>query len=141
MNIKLIKSKVKLVLSFSEEEVMRIASSYFYFKLRFKLPRNQYYFCSRSNIGNLIQAGLPNITGTLVSRPLSGTGAGCITYGTGCCSLSQKSGGSTSATTLSSEVVNGDIISIDASRSNLIHDNSSTVQPYSIGCYLMFYAN
>ena len=92
---------------------------------------------SGHSAGTTIEAGLPNITGTIVSRPLSETGAGCITYAAGCCSLSQKSAGDTSATTISSRKENGDIISIDASSSNSIYGNSTTVQPpaYVVNIY------
>ena len=99
---------------------------------RFKLPRTKFGFGGlRTNVGDDIEAGLPNITGTWAGAPKTyvsqfGTGAfqnievsGSYGYDTG--------GGQ------------GSGFNFDASRSSLIYGNSDTVQPPATQMYLYFY--
>ena len=102
-------------------------------KLRFKLPRNNYYFCSRNSIGDLTEAGLPNITYTQSNQgfPLSITTTGALqTAYASTKSLDAFSGGDGTY-----------LPDFDASRCSSIYGNSNTVQPLSVNCYLEFYLN
>jgi len=108
-------------------------------KLRFKLPRNTYYFCSRNNVGNLTQAGLPNIEGYYYESDSSVGGFASTTGVSGALYsklMSNAVGKYSSAGGESSRA-----IGLDASLSNSIYGNSSTVQPLSVNCYLEFYIN
>lgn len=101
---------------------------------RFKLPRNNYYFCSRNNLGNLIEAGLPNITGSI------GGGYNYIFEdGSGALQSANKRTTNNISITQSGNICNG--MNFDASLSNQIYGNNSTIQPLSISCYLEFYIN
>jgi len=99
---------------------------------RFKLPRNKYSFNGlRTNAGDYISAGLPNITGesSIHNNPnYTTTGAFSVTD-------TNKIGSAISAY---DSFVN---LTFDASLSNPIYGNSDTVQPPVIQCYLMFYCN
>ena len=99
---------------------------------RFKLPRNQYYFCSRLSIGNLIQAGLPNITGKLERVRFRGNTEASGAFTTTNPATVDPSDGSRTTDTG---------INFDASHSSSIYGNSNTVQPLSVSCYLMMYVN
>lgn len=95
---------------------------------RFKLPRTKWGFTGlRDNVGNYIEAGLPNITGTAstLSQLASGSGAfsisgGPVLAGTGYFSASG-------------------ILNFNASNSNSIYGNNTTVQPPAVQMYLYFY--
>ena len=102
---------------------------------QFKLPRTKWGFTGlRDSVGGYVAPGLPNITGTF--QPGSGehtaklnnlTGAfGSSATGTG----RDVDGGSSTATT---------IAKFDASKSNSIYGNSTTVQPPATQMYLYFY--
>jgi len=104
------------------------------------LPRNNYYFCSRNNLGNLIEAGLPNIAGTTqfgnienVSYPYAITNASGAFYGYSQGLVANVGGNSTDGYDRE--------LKFDASRFNPIYGHSSTVQPLSVSCYLMIYCN
>ena len=80
-----------------------------------------------STVGNLVQAGLPNITGSLI-RGSSGT-VGIYNAGTGAFSVSTSSSQGIYGTTSSGFYTDVDL---DASNSNSIYGNSNTVQPQAI---------
>ena len=75
----------------------------------------------------MIQAGLPNITGEipLYCEPTSG------------CYYNE----SKSSTLQGANVGGLSTIKMSASRNSSIYGNSSTVQPLTIQCYLMFFVN
>lgn len=90
-----------------------------------------------TNLGDLTQAGLPNITGEWHSNPSSGTANEQVTDTSptdfvdgGAITKTTKSYYSMSNTTTSGTFVSG--FSFDASDSNSIYGNSTTVQPQSI---------
>ena len=99
-------------------------------------------------VGNLIEAGLPNITGELagnrlgISSTVGGNGygigafAGGIQNGDG--KINADSYGAAIDTGLSNRTA---LIRFSAQYSNSIYGNSTTVQPLSISCYLEFYLN
>lgn len=102
---------------------------------KFKLPRTKFGFEGlRTNVGDDIKAGLPNITGTAQTAPgraayvangalaMHATQNATNVYGTGPMATSTQYG-----------------ISLDASRSNPIYGNSDTVQPPATQMYLYFY--
>jgi len=97
---------------------------------RFKLPRNNYYFCSvRNTLNNIIEEGLPNITGSFGPCVARSSGAGAFYHIE---QAGQTAGiGGTDAPN----------VAFDASRSSLLYGNSEHVQPLSIQCYLMIYIN
>lgn len=76
-------------------------------------------------LGNLIKAGLPNITGTF------GLPEDRQSYTTGVFDTNEQSNYNTSDTS-----GNGKIISFDASRSSSIYGNSTTVQPQTIKAFV-----
>lgn len=101
------------------------------------MPRNNYYFCSRSTTGNLIEAGLPNITGSIESanslawnKQVTGTGA-----------LSEEHNSVNCANAGNNAGVYTNKFILDAANSSSIYGNSNTVQPLSVACYLEFYIN
>ena len=95
---------------------------------RILLPRNDYFFQNYKQIGKHIEAGLPNIIGTVRSRENSLPGAD------GAFSLSGSNGTNSYHTNGNSGDMRS-IISFDASKSNPIYGNSNTVQPPSVGVY------
>ena len=76
-----------------------------------------------STVGNLTEAGLPNITGTATGTEFPG---GMTTTG------AFNSGGSSSYTSAATGSGSAKILGFDAHRSNDIYGNSNTVQPQSI---------
>ena len=83
--------------------------------------------------GTVKRAGLPNITGTLKSRPESANGTihgGSVTGASGAFSITFK-GDDVKEYGLAdvSPAYNNDLTTFDASRSNSIYGNSTTVQP------------
>lgn len=102
---------------------------------RFKLPRTKYGFNGlRDEVGNYIAAGLPNITGGFneVRSGSSGTGwNGAIKKDAG--NAYSYSGWSDSGGSRRS------VLTFDASHSNAIYGNSTTVQPPATQMYLYFY--
>ena len=104
---------------------------------QFKLPRTKYAFNSGApeTVGNYIDAGLPNITGSVGAiRTSGGNGGSGALYKTKSASYSYSgysdSGGSDKVT-----------ISIDASTSNSIYGNSTTVQPPAVSMLLYFFTD
>jgi len=99
---------------------------------RFKLPRTEHGVVGvRGNVGDYVEAGLPNITG-MFDLP--------ATYGSATSSGALIA--STSGTTGSPNNINkaGDLrVEINASRSSTIYGNSTTVQPPATQMYLYFY--
>lgn len=95
---------------------------------RFKLPRTKFGFTGlRDTVGKYVAPGLPNITGDFPIAGLnSGTAHGAL----------KKS--STTITGWSS-YSSGAYIELDASGSNPIYGNSTTVQPPATQMYLYFY--
>lgn len=90
--------------------------------------------------GDTIAAGLPNITGDIFGRPhayaSSGYG-GALVGGNGAFSLSIHGGTATHAGAAESENDSiEDKVSFDASQSNSIYGNSTTVQPPAIKVYM-----
>lgn len=107
---------------------------------RFKLPRTKYAFTGlRDSVGGYVKAGLPNITGTFLSRSLNSDYPGAITHGTGAFSFSKKTGANSSQVTITNVSGAADTISFDASRSSSVYGNSNTVQPEATQMYLYFY--
>ena len=101
---------------------------------RFKLPRTKFGFTGlRNSVGDYIQAGVPNITGSF--------------YATG--DYVTESGTFTGAFKAGSNVSRNDCgtgnrheypaLDFDASRSSSVYGNSSTVQPPATQMYLYFY--
>lgn len=74
-------------------------------------------------LGDLIEAGLPNITG-IIDYPRAGTPSGAFAFGG---NRGYTTGGGSGATF--------DYANFNASRSSSIYGNSSTVQPQTIKCY------
>lgn len=101
---------------------------------RFKLPRTKHNFAGiRTGVGNFVEAGLPNITGSVTDTYQMGN-YGTVPVSEGALYSSQSSKGGTSQ-----QSGNSIDIHMDASRSNSIYGNSDTVQPPSTEQYLYFY--
>ena len=85
---------------------------------------------STHTAGSDIAAGLPNITGSITSRPLSTQYTGAVTGATGAFTYTRNgASGTTSPITVSGTTVNADVTQLNASHSNSIYGNSTTVQP------------
>lgn len=100
---------------------------------QFKLPRTKWGFTGiRDEVGGYVAPGLPNITGKFAIYgqwdTMLNQYSGAFTYET----LSDKSGSSGSYDNIRVGVFN-------ASRSNSIYGNSTTVQPPATQMYLYFY--
>ena len=102
---------------------------------RFKLPRTKFGFTGiRSGVGNYVEAGLPNITGTMTAGSWASgfgydaTATGAF-YNVNSWGNDADGGGATTKRG----------IGIDASRSSSIYGNSDTVQPKATEMYLYFY--
>ena len=89
-----------------------------------------------TEVGSYLEAGLPNITGEILSRPHA-TGdanwSGSLTDANGAFSL-EKHGGYIGSSGTQESTTNSvdDIVRFDASTSSSIYGNSATVQPESI---------
>lgn len=100
---------------------------------RFKLPRTKYGFVGlRDTVGKYVEAGLPNITGNFISdcyklNEVDITGAFELVEEK---NFHNVSNGSNNANI---------VVGLDASNSNSIYGNSTTVQPPSTQMYLYFY--
>lgn len=97
---------------------------------RFKLPRTKYGFTGlRDTVGNYVEAGLPNITGTFAADAgqggFSASGAFYTTTGT--------------STGRSWDISDTTNYAMDASLSSSVYGNSNTVQPPATQMYLYFY--
>lgn len=97
---------------------------------RFKLPRTKYAFTGlRDTVGNYVEAGLPNITGSVSEQNIeTHTLTGAF-----------SKGGSYSNGAFTSGANNLRTLYFDASSSNSIYGNSTTVQPPATQMYLYFY--
>ena len=94
----------------------------------FYLPRSN-GFMQFGGTGNFVEAGLPNITGTAYGDEFpSGLATTGAFYDAG--KFSDSATGSSQPSR---------ILGLDASRSNSIYGNSTTVQPPSVQGYLYFY--
>ena len=139
----------KLVLPDQESNVTAIYAStgvaWYYIidttNTRFKLPRTQFAFTGiRSGVGNYVEAGLPNITGTISMRDsatINSSGAwttktGAFKSNTGNYSIVQASASGGWGPRQGN-------IDFKASDSDSIYGNSNTVQPKATEMYLYFY--
>lgn len=97
---------------------------------RFKLPRTKFGFEGlRTSVGDDIEAGLPNITGTFTSGCyLADNKASGAMYSAGRAGDKLDAGGYARG-----------VDNFDASKSNAIYGNSNTVQPPATQTYLYFY--
>ena len=104
---------------------------------RFKLPRTQYGFTGlRDTVGKYVEAGLPNITGSLYVNSSTRTAG-----------YANNSTGSFYPTEIENPSLDGGSIygngwskqNFDASLSNSIYGNSNSVQPPATQMYLYFY--
>ena len=97
---------------------------------RFKLPRTEHGVVGvRGNVGDYVEAGLPNITGYIdVNGNPAWTATGVFRYTSNIDTDGQSSTTSNSAP-----------FDFDASRSSSIYGNSTTVQPPATQMYLYFY--
>ena len=83
-----------------------------------------------SNVaGTSIAAGLPDITGSLISRSYTSQYSGAITSASGALKFTAHSGSGQSSVSVASTSVNSDKTEFKASNSNSIYGNSTTVQP------------
>ena len=85
---------------------------------------------TESEIGNLVESGLPNITGSMNGIATNGPSASGAMTTTGSGDLSYTGGGS------ASYYLTKKTYSIDASLASTIYGNSDTVQPQSIKGYI-----
>lgn len=110
-------------------------------KLRFKLPRTKYSFDGlRTAVGDYILAGLPNITGSFGVRK-SGTSSNTIFDKQGALSGTATTTDISTPISTSGTTVESQPIGFNASLSNSIYGNSSTVQVPATQMYLEFYLN
>ena len=91
------------------------------------LPRNNWFFQSGNagNVGKYVEAGLPNITGSIYRAYADGDSASS----TGALQLSNKASGGGWGPTPVARVFD---FNLDASRSNAIYGRSNTVQPPAV---------
>jgi len=104
---------------------------------QFKLPRTKYAFNSGTidSLGDYIEPGLPNITGSITNLS---AGRSVTPVGSGALSVSKTGSWSKSGTDSPLDI---DTISLNASNSNSIYGNSTTVQPPATSLLLYFYTN
>lgn len=77
-----------------------------------------------------VAAGLPNITGSITSRPLSTQYTGAITGATGAFTYTRNgASGTTTPVSVTGTAVKGDATQFNASHSSSVYGNSTTVQP------------
>ena len=98
---------------------------------RFKLPRTKFGFTGlRTGAGNYVAPGLPNITGTLETIPVSTTidGKGAFRRSTTPNTVGASAGGASWSN-----------VTFDASLSNPTYGSSTTVQPPATEMYLYFF--
>lgn len=130
----------KIVLADQEEAVSAIFAetgvAWYYIldteNKRFKLPRTKWAFTGlRNTVGNFVEAGLPNITGSMSQQGNRGGIASVdgAFYGEGTTGIADASG----------QVSGPLIIKFDPSRSSEVYGKSETVQPNATEQYLYFY--
>ncbi len=102
---------------------------------QFKLPRNKHGFTGlRTSVGDIVEAGLPNIEGTIPAATASANTGTLIT------GAFVNTGVAPSKTyNASTGEYQNTATSFSASRSNSIYGNSDTVQPPAVQMYLYFY--
>lgn len=101
---------------------------------QFKLPRNMYGFTGyRGDVGGYVAPGLPNITGSPTGKWRDN---GTSTTFSGASYLTTVSGGVAGSGGTAETIRQSNF---DASRSNSIYGNSTTVQPPATQAYLYFY--
>jgi hypothetical protein len=101
---------------------------------RFKLPRTKFGFeGTRTNVGDLVEAGLPNITGSVASGRF---GVYNGRYYSGAFTVNPQDGYGAASNTGETYAMR---VNFDASISSSIYGNSSTVQPPATQMYLYFY--
>lgn len=101
---------------------------------QFKLPRNIYGFTGyRGDVGGYVAPGLPNITGLPTGKWRDN---GTSTTFSGASYLTTVSGGVAGSGGTAETIRQSNF---DASRSNSIYGNSTTVQPPATQAYLYFY--
>lgn len=106
---------------------------------RFKLPRTEHGVVGvRGNVGDYVEAGLPNITGEFRNYGWN-TSLIVDTQDSGALYRSGTQRGIATTIGGSSGNTYKDGFSIDASRSSTIYGNSTTVQPPATQMYLYFY--
>ena len=99
---------------------------------RFKLPRTKYGFTGyRDGVGKYVEAGLPNITGSV------GYTIGTNSSATG--SITKDNDSNSAWWSGATNVARASTFYLDASRSSSIYGNSTTVQPPATQMYLYFY--
>ena len=101
----------------------------------FNLPNllNKFIEGSTSNVGDIVDAGLPNITGAFQGRGSTSTAySGSVLLAEGSFAHERHGGSDANAFTGDTSVVQNDRITLDASRSSSIYGNSSTVQPPAV---------
>lgn len=103
----------------------------------FRVPALTVYVKGTSSIdaiGGYLAAGLPNIQGEIYGRPLNyaSGGYGAIFGANGAFSYAAKSASVTATGITVSEAYACDTVTLEASRSDGIYGNSTTVQPESI---------
>lgn len=111
---------------------------------RFKLPRTKFGFTGiRNGVGGFVEAGLPNITGTIgFGRAPSGNSSKTnVMYNTGAfySSDTYTSGGYSTMASDSNSPAGNKRALFDASYSSSVYGNASTVQPKATQMYLYFY--
>lgn len=119
---------------------MKVASSYFYFKARFKLPRNKFGFTGfRNVVSDFVSESLPNIAGfatgstNQVGQFQQNTRNGCVeTY---------NNGPGYVTTQFSTSMVAADSFQVNASWSSSTYQDGAPVQQKAIQVYLEFYLN
>lgn len=128
----------KIVLAGQEEAVADIYAetgvAWYYIldteNKRFKLPRTKHAFTGmRTGVGNFVEAGLPNITGSFAIR------GGFVKSATG--AIYQTASNNSEDNTGNGNW--GPDGAFDASRSSEVYGNSETVQPPATEQYLYFY--
>ena len=95
---------------------------------QFKLPRTNFAFVgSRGNVGNYVEAGLPNITGAnAIGYSNAGDPTGAFVKGANLSTVGSGAGQFWA-------------VNLDASQSNSIYGNDTTVQQPATQMYLYFY--
>lgn len=107
---------------------------------KFKLPRTKFGVTGlRDTVGGYVEPGLPNITGDFYNK-YSNTDImfGNQSVGSGALKLNVR-GSYKVCTNSSGSIASSGSLQLDASESNAIYGNSTTVQPAATQMYLYFY--
>lgn len=104
---------------------------------RFKLPRTKFAETGlRDTVGNYVAAGLPNITGDLNNNKDRNV---FNEISSGCFRRDGETMNTWATVDTGSSATGNHTITFDASKSNSIYGNSTTVQPSATQMYLYFY--